>query len=51
MKAFKCKHHPNRDIISKCGWCEKEICGECIENNGGKKFCQDCANKFNMTKG
>jgi hypothetical protein len=46
MKAGKCKHHPNREIISKCGWCEKEICEECMEYAKGKKFCVDCVNRF-----
>ncbi|MFH1210635.1 MAG: hypothetical protein V1645_01845 [archaeon] len=50
MKAGRCRQHPDRDIVTKCGWCEKEICQECIDQAKGKKFCADCANRFRMTK-
>lgn len=50
MKAAKCKHHPNREVMSKCGWCEKEICADCITYAKGKKFCVDCTNRFQISR-
>lgn len=50
MKMPKCKTHMDRDVITKCGWCEKGICEECITQAGGKKFCADCANRFKLAR-
>jgi hypothetical protein len=39
---MSCQNHPNRESISNCQFCGKELCEECAITIAGKNYCEDC---------
>ena len=45
---MKCKKH-NKDILTNCQWCGKDLCRLCIAKTDGRKaYCANCASHIGV---
>ena len=42
-----CVNHPDRVSYTRCGRCNRAICGECQVNQGTGTVCPDCYREIN----
>lgn len=43
---MSCQNHPNKESISNCQFCGKELCEECTISIAGKNYCEECMSEL-----
>lgn len=43
---MSCQSHPNKESVSTCQFCGKELCEECAINIAGKNYCENCMSEL-----